>query len=82
MIDRFNTDVNDDGRNTLIISETENLINNELLVGKLRSSGGAPFLYKGVGMSIDSENPLLLEVLTTSATAYAYKPDEPVIEVH
>ena len=32
-------------------------------------------------MTVDSENPLLLEVLTASETAYTYKPDEQITEV-
>ncbi len=79
VIDRFNSDVNDEGRNTLIVSDAENLINNQLIVGSSRS--GAPLLYRGVGMTIDSENPLLLEILTASNTAYTYKPDEQITEV-
>jgi oligosaccharyltransferase complex subunit beta len=47
VIDRFNSDVNDDGRNTLIISEAENLINNQVIAGNAKT--GAPFLYRGVG---------------------------------
>ena len=47
VIDRFNSDVNDEGRNTLILGEPENLINNQLIVGNSRN--GAPLLYRGVG---------------------------------
>lgn len=32
-------------------------------------------------MSIDSENPLLLEVLTASSTSYTYKPDDQIVDV-
>lgn len=37
----------DDGHGTLIVSDTDNLLNNKLIVGNARS--GAPFLYRGVG---------------------------------
>ena len=47
MIDRFNSDVNDDGLNTLIVSDADNLINNKLIVGNSKS--GSPLLFKGVG---------------------------------
>jgi oligosaccharyltransferase complex subunit beta len=47
VIDRFNSDVNDDGLNTLIVSDTENLLNNKLIVGNSKS--GSPLLYRGVG---------------------------------
>lgn len=79
VIDRFNSDVNDDGRNTLILSETDNLINNQLIVGNAKS-GGAPFLFRGVGMTVDAENPLLVEILTASHTAYTYNPDTAITE--
>lgn len=78
VIDRFNTDAKDDGRDTLIISDAENLINNKLIVGDSRS--GAGLLYRGVGMTSDAENPLLLDILTASETAYVYKPDEKITE--
>ena len=48
VIDRFNSDAKDDGRNTLIIGEAENLINNKLIVGESRASG-VGLLYRGVG---------------------------------
>ena len=47
VIDRFNSDVNDDGRNTLIAVDTDNLISNKLIVGNSKS--GAPLLFKGLG---------------------------------
>jgi oligosaccharyltransferase complex subunit beta len=78
VIDRFNSDVNDDGRNTLIAVDTDNLISNKLIVGN--SKYGAPLLYKGIGMTAESENPLLLNVLTASSTAFTYKLDEKLTE--
>lgn len=47
VIDRFNSALNDDGQSTLIVSDTENLINNKLIVGEAKT--GSPFLYRGVG---------------------------------
>lgn len=41
----------------------------------------APILFKGVGMTADSDNPLVLEILTASSTAYSYYPDEKITEV-
>ena len=32
----------------------------------------APILYEGTGLIIDQENPLVLEILTASSTAYRY----------
>lgn len=40
-----------------------------------------PILYKGVGMVADSDNQLILEILTASSTAYSFNPDEPIREV-
>lgn len=41
-----------------------------------------PFLYHGTGLIADKENPLVLEVLTASSTAYSYKPDVAIDEVY
>lgn len=79
VIDRFNADVNDDGRSTLIVSDTEYLLNNKLIVGD-KAKNGANFLYRGIGMTIDPENPLLIEVLTGSPTSYIYNPDAAIEE--
>lgn len=78
VIDRFNSDVNDDGLNTLIVSDADNLINNKLIVGN--SKTGSPLLFKGVGMTVDPENPLLIEILSGSSTSYTYKPDESIVD--
>lgn len=79
VIDRFNADKNDDGRSTLIVSDPEYLINNKLIVGD-KAKTGSPFLYRGIGMTIDPENPLLHEVLTGSPTSYTYNPDSSIAE--
>lgn len=47
VIDHFNSASHDDGRNTLIVSDPEYLINNKLIVDNAKN--GAPFLYRGVG---------------------------------
>lgn len=78
VIDPFNADVNDEGLNTLIVSDTENLLNNKLIVGN--SKTGSPLLYRGVGMTADPENPLLIEVLTGSSSAYTYNPEEAIAD--
>lgn len=79
MIDRFNADTKDEGRSTLIVADTEYLIKNKLMVGD-KAKQGAPFLYRGIGMTIDPENPLLVEVLTGSPNSYTYNPDSPITE--
>lgn len=49
-----------------------------MIVGSKKTS---PFLFRGTGLIADKENPLVLEVLTASSTAYSYKPDSPIEEV-
>lgn len=79
VIDRFNADTKDEGRSTLIVADTEHLIKNKLITGD-KAKAGAPFLYRGIGMTIDPENPLLVEVLTGSPSSYTYNPDAPITE--
>lgn len=40
----------------------------------------APLLYRGTGLIADRENPLVLEILSASSSAYSHNPDEPVTE--
>ncbi len=48
VIDRFNAATSDDGRGTLIVSDTEHLIDNKLIVGD-KAKSGSPLLYRGIG---------------------------------
>nr|CAG4634764.1 EOG090X05EE [Alona affinis] len=77
VIDHLNYDAQDQGKHTLIVADPANLIDAPMIVGSKKSS---PFLYRGTGLIADKENPLVLEVLTASSTAYSYKPDAPVEE--
>lgn len=79
VIDRFNNDVNDDGHGTLIVNDADYLINNKLIVGE-KAKSGSPLLYRGIGMFIDPENPLLIEVLTGSPTSYTYNPESTIAD--
>jgi hypothetical protein len=79
VIDRFNYDTNDNGKNTLIAVDTDNLLNNNLIAGKAKT--GAPFLYRGIGMTADPENPLLLSILHAASTSFTYALDENVSDV-
>jgi len=78
VLDRFNSDISDTGRNNLIVAESDNLINNKVIAGNAKNA--APFLYRGIGLTADSENPLLIDVLVGSPTSYTYKPDEQITE--
>merc|ERR1711983_724724 len=79
VIDHLNFDVQlDSGKHTLIAADPANLIDAEKITGNKKSLG--PILYEGTGLMVDQENPLVLEILTASSTAYSHNPDEPVIE--
>ena len=65
-------------QHTLIVADGANLIDAPMIVGSKKT---APFLFRGTGLIADKENPLVLEVLTASSTAYSYKPDSPIEEV-
>ncbi|XP_050413195.1 dolichyl-diphosphooligosaccharide--protein glycosyltransferase 48 kDa subunit [Patella vulgata] len=77
VIDHLNFDINDDGKHTLIVADTNNLLDAPMIVGQKASS---PFLFRGVGMVADPDNPLVLGVLHASSTAYSYNPDEKISE--
>nr|CAG4637760.1 EOG090X05EE [Chydorus sphaericus] len=77
VIDHLNYDAQDQGKHTLIVADPANLIDAPMIVGSAKHS---PFLYRGTGLIADKENPLVLEILTASSTAYSYKPDAPIEE--
>ena len=77
MIDHHNFDANlDGGKHTVIVADTNNLINSAPIVGDKKAI--SPILYEGTGLIVDQENPLVLEILTASSTAYSHNPDEPI----
>ena len=79
VIDHLNFDVElDSGKHTLIAADPANLIDSEPIVGDKKALG--PILYEGTGLMVDNENPLVLEILTASSTAYSHNPDEPISE--
>ncbi|XP_015509154.1 dolichyl-diphosphooligosaccharide--protein glycosyltransferase 48 kDa subunit [Neodiprion lecontei] len=77
VIDHMNYDVSDLGQHTTIVAETENLINAPVIIG---DKNIPPLLYQGTGLVADTENPLVLQLLTASSSAYSYNPDQPVKE--
>lgn len=78
VIDHLNYDVNkDDGKHTLIVADPENLIKSPTIVGK---SNTKPILYQGTGLIADRDNPLVLEILRASSSAYSHNPDEPITD--
>jgi len=79
VIDHLNFDFQlDSGKHTLIAADPANLIDAEKITGSKKSLG--PILYEGTGLMVDQENPLVLEILTASSTAYSHNPDEAITE--
>uniref|UniRef100_A0A0L8HT87 Dolichyl-diphosphooligosaccharide--protein glycosyltransferase 48 kDa subunit n=1 Tax=Octopus bimaculoides TaxID=37653 RepID=A0A0L8HT87_OCTBM len=77
VIDHLNYDVSDGGKHTLIVADSSNLLDAPMIVGKKLT---APLLFQGVGMIADSENPLVLNVLHGSSTAYSFNPNNKIDE--
>ncbi|CAH1397281.1 unnamed protein product [Nezara viridula] len=77
VIDHHNYDVKDQGKHTLIVADPKNLIDAPVIVG---SRNIPPLLYQGTGLIADSENPLVLQLLTGDSTSYSYIPDQPIKE--
>ncbi|XP_046332436.1 dolichyl-diphosphooligosaccharide--protein glycosyltransferase 48 kDa subunit-like isoform X1 [Haliotis rufescens] len=77
VIDHLNYDVSDLGKHTLIVADPGNLIESPMIVGP---KNPAPFLFRGVGMLADPENPLVLSLLHASSTAYSHNPDTKISE--
>lgn len=78
VIDHLNYDISDNGQHTTIVVPSENLIDSSIIVGDRKKT--APLLYKGTGILADSENPLVLPLLTGDSSAYSYIPDQPIKE--
>merc|ERR1719333_1489455 len=76
VIDHLNYDTKDQGKHTLVVADPKNLIKSEKIVGK----ASAPMLYRGVGLLVDHENPLVMEILTGSSTSYSHNPDTMIKE--
>jgi oligosaccharyltransferase complex subunit beta len=77
VIDHLNYDAADEGKHTLIVAEPENLLDAPTIIGSKKIP---PILYRGVGLTSDKENPLVLEVLSASSSAYSYNPDSKITE--
>lgn len=77
VIDHLNYDASDDGKHTLIVVSPKDLLDAPTIVGRKDIS---PILFRGVGLIADNDNPLVLEVLTASSTAYCYNPDNKISE--
>merc|ERR1712226_669507 len=76
VIDHFNFDVEDEGQHTLIVADS-GLISSPAIVGEKKID---PLLYRGTGLIVDPTNPLLVEVLTASSSAYSHNPEKDITE--
>ncbi|EEB12305.1 Dolichyl-diphosphooligosaccharide--protein glycosyltransferase 48 kDa subunit precursor, putative [Pediculus humanus corporis] len=77
VIDHINYDVSDQGKHTLIVADKKNLIKAPIIVG---NDNKYPLLYQGTGIVVDKDNPLVLQILTASDTAYSYSTENPIKE--
>lgn len=77
VIDHFNYDVDDKGHHTLVVADPEHLLDAPAIVGSRKI---APILYRGTGILADRDNPLVLDILTGSSSAYSYNPEKSVDE--
>jgi len=78
VIDHLSFDAKiDGGKHTMISVDAKNLIDAATMVG---SSNSEALLYEGASLLIDPENPLVLEILTASSTAYSYDPEKPITD--
>lgn len=74
-IDHLNYDIKDSGDHTLLAVDPSNVVDVELMVGKKQT---APALYRGIGMTADPDNPLVLEIMNGYSTTYSYFTNEPI----
>ncbi len=77
VIDHFNYDASDvDGDHTLLVCEKDQFINVPIITGAVDS----PVLFRGTGLSLEKNNPLLIPVLRGTSTSYVHSPARPVAE--
>ncbi|XP_045474679.1 dolichyl-diphosphooligosaccharide--protein glycosyltransferase 48 kDa subunit [Harmonia axyridis] len=79
VIDHLNYDVTDEGEHTKLVVGNENLIDSEVIIGQPRSKI-APLLYEGTGLLADTENPLVLSLVSGHSTSYSYIPGQKIKE--
>ncbi|CAL8105942.1 unnamed protein product [Calicophoron daubneyi] len=75
VIDHYNYDIKDDGNHTYLVIPSENLIRSQPICG---DSVRGPFLYRGISISADPNNPLLIGILHGTRTSYSYNPSKTV----
>jgi len=76
VIDHHNFDVTDYiGEHTLIVAE--NFVQAPIILGNEKIS---PVLFRGTGLALSEDNPLLISILNGSSTSYSYSPLEALKE--
>jgi len=63
----------------MITVDPKNLIDAQTIVG---AGNTVPLVYEGSSLLVDPDNPLVLEILTASSSAYSYNPDKAITEVN
>lgn len=76
VIDHLNYDLASDNDHTKIVVSPDNLIKAKYITDKKLN----PFLYYGTGILVDKSNPLTLQILTASKTAYSYNPANTIVD--
>lgn len=74
VIDHMNYDTSDAGYHNLLVAD--DFISTSVIVG----ASPKPVLFNGVGMAADSDNPLVIDILRASATAYSHAVDKDILE--
>ena len=77
VIDHLNYDIRDNGDHTRLVVDPANVIESNLIVG---SKSTTPCLFRGLGMTADPDNPLVLEIMTGSTTSFSYFPEDNISE--
>jgi oligosaccharyltransferase complex subunit beta len=77
VIDHLNYDIQDSGKHNLLVVDPKNVIDAELITGKKSTT---PYVYRGLGMVADLDNPLVLEVMKGYTTSYSYFAEDNIDE--
>ncbi|XP_033120799.1 dolichyl-diphosphooligosaccharide--protein glycosyltransferase 48 kDa subunit-like [Anneissia japonica] len=77
VIDHLNFDVKDEGMHTLIVADPSNIIESKTIVGDKKLN---PILFKGVGMTADPENPLVMDILHGTSSSYSHNPSDDIVD--
>lgn len=77
VIDHLNYDVEDRGDHTRLVVDPANIIKSPFIVG---GNMDTPILYEGLGLLADTDNPLVLEIMTGYTTSYSYSPSHPITD--